>query len=244
MLSNIQFLLNNEHRLLGLMIFSLLAAIHVGNSDTLAQSFLFVHFGFFLLWQPVIKQQSSFSVIQLFILVILIFAYVYFFNPWLNAFWSLLLLTLLTVARCLWSSCCHTIFRAHTKYYACTFSTHSIVFNVTADSQHSLNNTPLTFTVFPGNGLRIKPGRFYSRISCRYPGHLFMHGQRVDQRNSSKAIHRVISDQRNNIKPVLTIDRVLMGSPCRLYRPCPTVRKICTEYWRPIRTVVHPCLDA
>ena len=94
--SNNQFLLDNEHRLLGLMIFSLLAAIHVGNSDTLAQSFLFVHFGFFLLWQPVIKQQSSFSVIQLFILVILIFAYVYFFNPWLNAFWSLLLLTLLT----------------------------------------------------------------------------------------------------------------------------------------------------
>jgi len=94
--SNIQFLLNNEHRLLGLMIFSLLTAIHVGNSDTLAQSFLFVHFGFFLLWQPVIKQQSSFSMIQLFILVILIFAYVHFFNPWLNAFWSLLLLTLLT----------------------------------------------------------------------------------------------------------------------------------------------------
>jgi signal transduction histidine kinase len=79
------------------MIFSLLVAINLGNSDTaLAQSFLFVHFGFFLLWQPVIKQQSSFSVIQLFILVILIAAYIYFFNPWLNAFWTLLLLTLLT----------------------------------------------------------------------------------------------------------------------------------------------------
>ena len=34
--------------------------------------------------------------IQLFILVILIAAYIYFFNPWLNAFWTLLLLTLLT----------------------------------------------------------------------------------------------------------------------------------------------------
>ncbi len=95
--SNSQFLLNNEHRLLGLMIFSLLVAINLGNSDTaLAQSFLFVHFGFFLLWQPVIKQQSSFSIIQLFILVILIAAYIYFFNPWLNAFWTMLLLTLLT----------------------------------------------------------------------------------------------------------------------------------------------------
>ena len=97
MLSNSQFLLDNEHRLLGLMLFSLLAAIHLGNGSTaLAQSFLFVHFGFFLLWQPVIKQQSSFSVRQLFILVILIAAYIYFFNPWLNAFWTLLLLTLLT----------------------------------------------------------------------------------------------------------------------------------------------------
>jgi signal transduction histidine kinase len=95
--SNSQFLLDNEHRLLGLMLFSLLAAIHLGNGDTtLSQSFLFVHFGFFLLWQPVIKQQSSFSVIQLFILVILIATYIYFFNPWLNAFWTLLLLTLLT----------------------------------------------------------------------------------------------------------------------------------------------------
>ncbi len=94
--SNSQFLLDNEHRLLGLMIFSLLAAIHLGNSETLAQSFIFVHFGFFLLWQPVVKQQSSFSVTQLFILTILIAAYIYFLNPWLNAFWTLLLLTLLT----------------------------------------------------------------------------------------------------------------------------------------------------
>ena len=94
--SNSQFLLDNEHRLLGLMIFSLLAAIHLGNSETLAQSILFIHFGFFLLWQPVVKQQSSFSVTQLFILTILIAAYIYFLNPWLNAFWTLLLLTLLT----------------------------------------------------------------------------------------------------------------------------------------------------
>jgi len=94
--SNHKFLLNNEHRLLGLMLFSLLAATHLGNNDTITQSFLIVHFGFFLLWQPVIKQQSSFNAIQLFILVVLIGVYIYWFNPWLNAFWSLLLLTLLT----------------------------------------------------------------------------------------------------------------------------------------------------
>ena len=94
--SNSQFLQNNEHRLLGLMLFSLLAASHLGNSDTIAQSFLIVHFGFFLLWQPVVKQQSSFSAKQIVILFLLVFAFIYWFNPWLNAFWTLLLLTLLT----------------------------------------------------------------------------------------------------------------------------------------------------
>lgn len=94
--TNNQFLLNNEHRLLGLMLFSLLAAIHLGNNDTIAQSFLIIHFGFFLLWQPVVKTQSSFSAKQLVILLFSISAFIYWFNPWLSAFWTLLLLTLLT----------------------------------------------------------------------------------------------------------------------------------------------------
>jgi len=96
MLSNNKFLFNNEHRLLGLMLFSLLSAIHLGNSNTITESFLIIHFGFFLLWQPVVKQQSNFNTKQLALLVLLIFAFIYWFNPWLNALWSLLLLTLLT----------------------------------------------------------------------------------------------------------------------------------------------------
>ena len=96
MSANNPFLLNNEHRLLGLMLFSLLAAIHLGNTDTVAKSFLIVHFGLFLLWQPIVKAQSSFSTKQLITLLFLILAFVYWFNPWLNAFWTLLLLTLLT----------------------------------------------------------------------------------------------------------------------------------------------------
>jgi len=96
MSTNNQLLLNNEHRLLGLMLFSLLAAVHLGNSDTIAQSFLIVHFGFFLLWQPVVKKESSFNTKQLILISILIFTFIYWFNPWLNVFWSLLLLTLLT----------------------------------------------------------------------------------------------------------------------------------------------------
>ena len=96
MTANKQLLLKHEHRLLGLMLFCLLAAIHLGDNDTIALSFLIVHFGFFLLWQPVVKKQSTFNTTQLIILSVLIFAFIYWFNPWLNVIWSLLLLTLLT----------------------------------------------------------------------------------------------------------------------------------------------------
>lgn len=96
MTANKQILLKHEHRLLGLMLFCLLAAIHLGDNDTIALSFLIVHFGFFLLWQPVVKKQSTFTTTQLIILSVLIFAFIYWFNPWLNVIWSLLLLTLLT----------------------------------------------------------------------------------------------------------------------------------------------------
>ncbi len=94
--ANHQLLLNNEHRLLGLMLFSLLAANHLGESNMLVLSFLIAHFGFFLLWQPVVKKQSTFTIRQLITLSVLIFAFIYWFNPWLSVLWSLLLLTLLT----------------------------------------------------------------------------------------------------------------------------------------------------
>jgi len=96
MSTNKQLLQDNEHRLLGLMLFGLLAATLLGDNDTIAKSFLVAHFGFFLLWQPVIKPQSSFSAQQVVVLLLAIFAFIYWFNPWLNAFWTLLLLTLLT----------------------------------------------------------------------------------------------------------------------------------------------------
>jgi len=86
----------NEHRLLGLMIFSLMAAVQPGESETIAQSFLIIHFGFFLLWQPVIKQDADFDILQLVILLAIIIGFIYVFSPWLNALWSLVLLTLLS----------------------------------------------------------------------------------------------------------------------------------------------------
>ncbi len=96
MATNKQFLLINEHRLLGLLLFSLLAATHLGDSKTITQSFLIIHFGFFLLWQPVLSKQASFNTKQLVILIALVFTFIYWFNPWLNVFWTLSLLTLLT----------------------------------------------------------------------------------------------------------------------------------------------------
>lgn len=93
---NKPFLLKHEHRLLSLMLFCLLAATWPGNSPQITQGFLITHFGFFLLWQPVVKQQQDFSFSQALILVFLIAAFIYWFNPWLNTFWYLLLLTLLS----------------------------------------------------------------------------------------------------------------------------------------------------
>jgi len=96
MLSNKKLLINNEHRLLGLMLFCLLAATHMSSNGTITQSFLIAHFGFFLLWQPIVKKQSAFNTKQIITLLVLISIFIYWFNPWLNSLWSLLLLTLLT----------------------------------------------------------------------------------------------------------------------------------------------------
>jgi signal transduction histidine kinase len=95
LLSDNHFLRANEHRLLGLMLFCLLAAVHSGDYSTLGQSFLIVHFGLFLLWQPVIKQNQSFTARQLVLLLVLVASFIYWFNPWLNAFWALSLMSLL-----------------------------------------------------------------------------------------------------------------------------------------------------
>ena len=56
---------NYEHQLLGLMLFSLLMAIFIGSENTLSYSFLITHFGLFLLWQPILKQEQSFSLLNL-----------------------------------------------------------------------------------------------------------------------------------------------------------------------------------
>ena len=85
-----------EHQLLGLMLFSLLMAIFLGSGNNLSYSFLIIHFGLFLLWQPILKQEQSFSGLNLGLLAGFILAFILWFNLWLSAFWMLLLLSLLT----------------------------------------------------------------------------------------------------------------------------------------------------
>lgn len=85
-----------EHQLLGLMLFSLLMAIFIGPDNALSYSFLITHFGLFLLWQPILKQEQSFSWINLALLAGFVLTFIIWFNLWISVFWMLLLLSLLT----------------------------------------------------------------------------------------------------------------------------------------------------
>ena len=85
-----------EHQLLGLMLFSLLMAIFIGPENNLSYSFLITHFGLFLLWQPILKQEHSFNWLNLGLLTGFILSFIVWFNLWLSVFWMLLLLSLLT----------------------------------------------------------------------------------------------------------------------------------------------------
>lgn len=87
---------NHEHQLLGLMLFSLLMAIFIGFDNTLSYSFLITHFGLFLLWQPILKQEQSFSWPNLALLTVFVLTFIIWFNMWISMFWMLLLLSLLT----------------------------------------------------------------------------------------------------------------------------------------------------
>ncbi len=91
-----KLLLGNEHRLLGLMMVSLIAAVSFSDNLNISRSLFITHFGFFLLWQPVYKQEQDFSLGQLIGLLGLIGVFIVWLNEWLTPFWLLLLLSLLT----------------------------------------------------------------------------------------------------------------------------------------------------
>jgi hypothetical protein len=85
-----------EYQLLGLMLFCLLAASALGSDSDFSRSLLITHFGLFLLWQPILKQEQSFSTINIVFLIGFILVFIIWFNLWISAFWMLLLLSLLT----------------------------------------------------------------------------------------------------------------------------------------------------
>ena len=91
-----KLLLGNEHRLLGLMMVSLIAAISFSENINISRSLFITHFGFFLMWQPVYKQEVDFSLGKLTGLLGFIGVFLIWLNVWLTPFWMLLLLSLLT----------------------------------------------------------------------------------------------------------------------------------------------------
>ncbi len=91
-----KLLLGNEHRLLGFMMISLIAAISFSDNINISRSLFITHFGFFLLWQPVYEQEIDFSLGKLIGLLGFIGVFLVWLNVWLTPFWLLLLLSLLT----------------------------------------------------------------------------------------------------------------------------------------------------
>jgi hypothetical protein len=91
-----RLLLGNEHRLLGLMMVTLIAALAFIDDINISRSLFITHFGFFLLWQPIYKKETQFSMVNLVSLITLISAFIIWLNIWLTPIWLLLLLSLLT----------------------------------------------------------------------------------------------------------------------------------------------------
>ena len=91
-----KLLSGNEHRLLAFMMISLIAALSFSDNINISRSLFVTHFGFFLMWQPVYKQEVDFSLGKLVGLLALIGVFIIWLNEWLTPFWMLLLLSLLT----------------------------------------------------------------------------------------------------------------------------------------------------
>ena len=91
-----RFFLASEHRLLGMMLLSLLLALFFSENINVSRSLFVSHFGFFLLWQPIYNRQQQFSWSNLLLLLAFIGIFVIWFNKWLIPFWMLMLLSLLS----------------------------------------------------------------------------------------------------------------------------------------------------
>lgn len=81
--------LNDSDRLMALMMLSLHALLVWGTSTPLFGALLLCHFGFFLLWQPVLRQNNQLSWQSTFTIVALAACATLFFTSlWFIAFWA------------------------------------------------------------------------------------------------------------------------------------------------------------
>ena len=94
-LQSIKTYFSSEHRLMCLMLITLITSITLGLDTPLAKSLLITHFGLFLLWQPIYKQEASFSAANLVVFIIFMTAFITWINLWTTVFWVLLLSSLL-----------------------------------------------------------------------------------------------------------------------------------------------------
>jgi len=72
---------------MALMILSLHALLVLGDSKQLFSALLLCHYGFFLLWQPVMRQSNKLSWKTTLIVILGAFATIFFMNLWVTAFW-------------------------------------------------------------------------------------------------------------------------------------------------------------
>ena len=80
--------LNDNDRLLALMMLSLHALLVWGTSSSLFGALLLCHFGIFLLWQPVLRHNNQLSwQSTLFIVALVSVATIFFTSLWFIAFW-------------------------------------------------------------------------------------------------------------------------------------------------------------
>lgn len=79
--------LDDTDRLMALMILSLHALLVWGESRQLFGALLLCHYGFFLLWQPVMRQNNKLSWQATLIIVLGAGATLFFMNLWVTAFW-------------------------------------------------------------------------------------------------------------------------------------------------------------
>ncbi|MDD2933691.1 MAG: ATP-binding protein [Methylotenera sp.] len=82
-----RLVLDDTDRLMALMILSLHALLVWGEATQLYSALLLCHYGFFLLWQPVLRQNAKLSWQVTVVIIIGAYLSMVYMNWWITAFW-------------------------------------------------------------------------------------------------------------------------------------------------------------